>query len=106
MIADVSEEFSIDPFTILIVDGKYMVGEDVLRELSEEEKIIYKSVSLIIAGERGVKGDEEEFSEAVKDINTELFERQIKESSDYSDQMPFGEEVDLPDDNLSYKKII
>ncbi len=106
MIADVSEEFSIDPFTILIVDGKYMVGEDVLRELSEEEKIIYKSVSLIIAAERGIKVDEEEFIDAVEDIDTKLLEIQIKNSSDYSDQMPFGEEFDLPNDGLSYEKII
>ena len=106
MIADVSEEFSIDPFTISIVDGKYMVGEDVLRGLSEEEEAIYKSVSLIIAAERGVKVDEEEFTDAVEDIDTKLLEIQIKNSSDYSDQMPFGEEFDLPNDGLSYKKII
>ena len=106
MIADVSEEFSIDPFTILIVDDKYIVGEEILRGLSEEEEAIYKSVSLIIAAERGVKVDEEEFTDAVEDIDTKLLEIQIKNSSDYSDQMPFGEEFDLPNDGLSYKKII
>lgn len=106
MIEDVSEEFSIDSFTISVVDDQYKVGEDVLRGLSEEEETIYKSVSLIIAGERGVKVDEEEFSEAVKDINTESFEKQIKEFSDYSDDMPFGEEFIFPDEDFSYKKII
>lgn len=106
MIADVSEEFSIDPFTILIADGEYIVGEEILRGLSEEEEAIYKSVSLIIAGERGIKVDKEEFIDAVEDIDTKLLEIQIKNSSDYSDQMPFGEEFDLPNDGLSYKKII
>ena len=106
MIADVSEEFSVDPFNILIVDDKYVVGEDVLRGLSEEEETIYKSVSLIITAERGAKVDKEEFIDAVEDINTKSLEIQINNSSDYLDQMPFGEEFDLPNDGLSYKKII
>ena len=83
-----------------------MVGEDVLRGLSDEEEAIYKSVSLIIAAERGIKVDKEEFIDSVEDIDTKLLEIQIKNSSDYSDQMPFGEEFDLPNDGLSYKKII
>ena len=108
MIVDVSKEFSIDSYTISIVDGKYMVGEEALRELTDDEKELLKDIAMVVAAVRGEKVDLDKFIEAVNNINTKFSEVQIEKfyEFDYSEgDMLFEDEFEFPNDNLSYKKI-
>lgn len=102
MIINISNEFSVDPFSIKIINNQILSGEHVLRELTDNEKKIIQSRDLIDAAKRYITISPKTFMSAVDYINKVFEKEQEGMKSDYSqDPFPYGEDYDFP-----YKKTI